>query len=163
MANEKLSQLGIETSINSTDYLIKVKAAAGGDVLVTFANLLAAIPAGSIDFAMLLSTIFSGQVQSQANTGSAGGTIYWVNLGGIKIMYVTTTALINTSTGPQWTINLPTFFTTNPAGVCSWTTINTTAQQDMNLIITSTTTATLVGWSSGTTTAQYATAFMIGT
>jgi hypothetical protein len=42
---------------------------------------------GKVDFAALLSTIFSGQVQSQANAGSAGGTIYYVNLGGIKIAW----------------------------------------------------------------------------
>jgi hypothetical protein len=42
---------------------------------------------GKVDFASLLSTIFSGQVQSQANAGSAGGTIYYVNLGGIKLAW----------------------------------------------------------------------------
>lgn len=56
--------------------------AAGGGVLGT--NSLAD---EAITYAKLLSTIFSGQVTSYANAGTAGGTFYYLNLGGIKILY----------------------------------------------------------------------------
>ena len=42
----------------------------------------------TIDYANLLSTIFSGQIQTYTNTGSWGGTVNWINLGGIKIGWI---------------------------------------------------------------------------
>ena len=42
---------------------------------------------GLVTFADLLSTIFSGQVTSYTNSGSGGGTGYYINLGGIKILW----------------------------------------------------------------------------
>lgn len=45
------------------------------------------LPSGSITFADLLTTIFSGQVTSYTNSGSAGGTFYYINLGGIKVLW----------------------------------------------------------------------------
>ena len=43
---------------------------------------------GGVDFANLLSTIFSGQIQTYTNKGSWGGTVNWINLGGIKIGWI---------------------------------------------------------------------------
>lgn len=40
---------------------------------------------GQLGFNALLSTIFSGQIQSFSNPGTGGGTIKYINLGGIKI------------------------------------------------------------------------------
>lgn len=39
-----------------------------------------------------LSSSFTGGVATQSNSGSAGGTIYYINLGGIKLAWGTTTA-----------------------------------------------------------------------
>jgi len=61
----------------------------------------------------LLSTIFSGQVLTQANAGTAGGTMYYINLGGIKLLWGNTASV---GSG-NWNITLPTgFFTTMQAG-----------------------------------------------
>jgi hypothetical protein len=66
---------------------------------------------GKVDFAALLNTIFSGQVQSQANAGSAGGTIYYVNLGGIKLAWgVSNSGLTMSTTGVTYGFTLPTSF-----------------------------------------------------
>jgi hypothetical protein len=72
----------------------------------------AALNAGSVTFAKLLSTIFSGQVQSQANSGTAGGTIYWVNLGGIKLLWATGANCATSPTPAEYGFALPSFFTT---------------------------------------------------
>jgi hypothetical protein len=42
---------------------------------------------GTLGFAALSSTIFSSQVQTYTNTGTGGGTISWINLGGLKIAW----------------------------------------------------------------------------
>ena len=66
---------------------------------------------GKVDFAALLSTIFSGQVQSQANAGTAGGTIYYVNLGGIKLAWgVSNSGLTMATTPVSHGFTLPTSF-----------------------------------------------------
>jgi hypothetical protein len=63
---------------------------------------------GKVDYAALLSTIFSGQVQNQSNAGTAGGTIYFLNLGGVKVAWGTTASL----PAGNFTITLPTSFFT---------------------------------------------------
>jgi hypothetical protein len=71
---------------------------------------------GKIGFAELLSTIFSGQIQTQANAGTGGGTINYVNLGGIKLMWGTSGAVATNGVGQHaFTVIPPTsFFTTAP-------------------------------------------------
>jgi hypothetical protein len=49
------------------------------------------LPAGAINYADLLSTIFSGQLQTQTNTGGGGGTMKYINLGGIRLLWGTMT------------------------------------------------------------------------
>ncbi len=70
----------------------------------------------NITFIKLLTTIFSGQLQSQANAGTAGGTIYYVNLGGIKMAWGLTGSLTASGAAPassSYGITLPTdFFST---------------------------------------------------
>lgn len=68
--------------------------------------------ATGIPFSSLLSTIFSGQVQTQANAGSAGGNMWWINLGGIKLLWGQTGSMSYSGTGAQFTITFPTFFNT---------------------------------------------------
>lgn len=70
------------------------------------------IAALGVTFAKLASDIFSGQVQTQANAGSAGGNMWWINLGGIKILWGTGVAQAIGTGGQTYTFNLPVFFTT---------------------------------------------------
>lgn len=85
-----------------------------------------AVKRGAVDFNSLLSTIFSGQVQSMTNTDTAGGTIYYVNLGGIKIAWGLTASITVTGVAPATTgglgITWPTgFFTTIQTAMVSAT------------------------------------------
>jgi len=66
--------------------------------------------ATGLPFAGLLSTIFSGQVLSQANAGTAGGTMHYINLGGIKLLWVITAVHASAAAGAVYTITLPTSF-----------------------------------------------------
>jgi hypothetical protein len=78
-----------------------------------------AMLAGSIAFSKLLSTIFSGQVQTQANTGTGGGTINYVNLGGIKLMWGTTATFATNGVGQHAVTVIPptSFFSAAPTVV----------------------------------------------
>lgn len=66
---------------------------------------------GNIPFAGLLPTIFSGQVQSQVNAGTGGGAIWWINLGGVKLMWIQSASKTSFNS-PTYTFTLPAFFTT---------------------------------------------------
>lgn len=61
-----------------------------------------------------LATAYTGGVASQANAGSAGGTIYYINLGGLKMAWGNTAAInIGGGTSLAYVITFPTsFFTT---------------------------------------------------
>lgn len=67
------------------------------------------IASGGIDYANLLPTIFSGQFSSYINNGTGGGTFYYGNIGGLKIISGET----NNNSASTTTLNyLPGFFTT---------------------------------------------------
>ncbi len=86
---------------------------------------------GLVNYADLLATIFSGQVNSYTNTGSAGGTFYYINLGGLKLLFGVTAVGSPTS----FVINYPAGFFSNvlnadyslgtvstaPTGIVFWT------------------------------------------
>jgi hypothetical protein len=80
-------------------------------------------PAGDIIFADLLSTIFSGQVTSAANAGTAGGNFSYINLGGIKLLWGITATISVAGSGFQsntGTVTFPTsFFSTIKAAMCT--------------------------------------------
>ena len=82
---------------------------------------------GLVNYADLLSTIFSGQVQSYTNSGTAGGTFYYINLGGIKLLWGSTSSLNSTTTNAGYTINYPSGFFSN---VQSITVTNTNENQE---------------------------------
>lgn len=74
-----------------------------------------ALQAGSINFANLLSSIFSSQIATSTNGGSAGGDTNFLNLGGLKICWGLT-ASISLSSSAQTTavVNFPTTFAAAP-------------------------------------------------
>lgn len=80
----------------------------------TITNLDASTLAESaVTYAKLLSTIFSGQVQTYTNTASCGGTFYYVNLGGIKLVFGTTNSISTAAGGAtSFSINMPSSFLT---------------------------------------------------
>jgi len=63
----------------------------------------------TIGFSKLLSTIFSGQVTTYSNPGSASGTFYYTNLGGIKLFWGQTGSVAVSGAGYQSTTATVTF------------------------------------------------------
>lgn len=112
-----------------------------------------------VNYSKLLGTIFSGQVSTQANAGTAGGTMSYINLGGIKLLWIVTNAV----SGASQTVTLPTsFFTTVTA--CNATAINmtTTVQQYVSVQSATNTTVTFSVTTAGGGTSA-ASIFVIGT
>lgn len=67
----------------------------------------------TVAYAKLLSTIFSGQLTTYTNPGTAGGTFYYGDIGGIKIFYGKTQFNAVGTGGASYTITLPVgFFST---------------------------------------------------
>jgi len=100
------------------------------------------------------STIFSRQVQSYTNTGSGGGTGYYINLGGIKLCWGVTGVV---SGAPNYNISLPpSFFTT-----IQFSSQNTINSASANAVVSCTTT-TFTVYTSGSITGSIQW-FVIGT
>ena len=118
----KISTYISDTAIALTDYLLGNKASGPSTQSFQIQELIdlffANIPAGSIDFTALLSTIFSGQLQSFTNSGTAGGTGYYIDLGGIKIVFGTT-SLGAFASGTYYTFNYPIVFDAIPTPLVS--------------------------------------------
>jgi hypothetical protein len=86
---------------------------------ITNANIAsnAAIAGSKIDVTTLA---FSAQVQSQANAGSAGGTMKYVNLGGIKMLWAHSGTIAATTSGTAAAFTLPVgFFSTIQTAISS--------------------------------------------
>lgn len=60
---------------------------------------------GLVTFADLLSTIFSGQVTSYTNTGTGGGTAYYINIGGFKVNWGIFANAVNAYNSSNLTVN----------------------------------------------------------
>lgn len=121
------------------------------------------LPSGSINFADLLSTIFSGQVTSYTNTGSAGGTFYYMNLGGIKLLWGQTASQASGSPGNAYSVNFPaSFFNTIQSGVVTSSVLTSVVGQYCNISSISTSQAVIFFITSSTSTQQVM-LFVIGT
>lgn len=55
----------------------------------------------------------TSDVQSQANAGTAGGTMYYLNLGGVKLLWARSTAKASSTSLTQYGFTLPTSFFSN--------------------------------------------------
>lgn len=69
-----------------------------------------ALLGGSVTYANLLSTIFSGQVTNYNNGSGMGTYSQYLNLGGVKIMWGASGAVGTSTTPASGTLYLPTFF-----------------------------------------------------
>jgi hypothetical protein len=120
---------------------------------------------GGITFASLLATIFSGQVTSYANAGSAGGTFYYINLGGIKLLWGTSGNVIGTTAGPSYVVDFPAgFFSTIQSAIATIQQLATVAQQEINGGVAPTTSSWSVTIAATTTTGNETfSIFVIGT
>lgn len=97
---------------------------------------------GAVAYANLLSTIFSGQVTTYTNTGSAGGSFSYINLGGVKILYGLTTANSVGTGGSNITVNLPSsFFSSIKYASATVNTVTVEARQ--NVYISNATTSAI--------------------
>lgn len=83
-------------------------------------------------------------VQTQANAGTAGGTMSYINLGGIKLLWSTTPSLSATgSTSTLYGVTFPTSFFTTITSVTLGITILTVSDQQRPLINTAPSTSSM--------------------
>jgi len=98
-------------------------------------------------------------VSSQANAGTAGGTMYYINLGGIKLLWMTITVASATTT---YGVTFPTSFFSSIQSVVQGVAGNggtTTGQY----IVTTGTSSTGFSWYSGTNPSSGTSFFVVGT
>lgn len=120
---------------------------------------------GLVNYADLLSTIFSGQLQSYTNTGTAGGTFYYINLGGLKLLYGQAVNMIGALSPTAYEVNFPSgFFNAISAVTTGIGPNNTTNQQTVTIAGggLSTSNVRLNLWASTTTTAENVHIIVIG-
>ena len=112
----KISGLPKDSAPTTTDYIVVVDSETGQSKKVLLSDLFGQ---ANIPYAALLTTIFSGQVQSHTPTISSttggswsGASAKYINLGGIKILWGRIT-MNATATQGRATVTLPSgFFTT---------------------------------------------------
>lgn len=74
----------------------------------------------AVTYTKLISTIFSEQVTSNSNPGTAGGTRNYINLGGIKLCWGITNSITRSGVGGETRgITLPTSFFSSVTGLAS--------------------------------------------
>lgn len=105
----------------------------------------------------------TNSVSSQANAGNAGGTMYYVNLGGIKILWANSATVSTSTTATQFNFTLPTsFFTTVQFASAAAFPITNDAKQTANIATYTTSNVGVYMWASTGATGQ-ATILVIGT
>lgn len=106
-------------------------------------------------------------ITSQTNAGSAGGTIYTMNLGGVKICWGLTGNVTTTpATGTTAAVTLPTgFFTTIQSAIAGAVSVSGDARVNANFFSYNTTTGTITFWNTAgiTTSVMQAHYIIIGT
>jgi hypothetical protein len=127
------------------------------------------IAASAIKSAQLaLSSGFTGGVATQANAGSAGGTMYYINLGGMKLLWGLSAAnSMANSTSANYTWTLPTSFfstlqTVFPALDIPGGATNSAVNVGLSARNTTTVTTQLTNQTGGTNSITH-TIFVIGT
>lgn len=93
------------------------------------------IAGGSNTISGITQSMLALSVSTQTNAGTAGGTMNYINLGGIKMLWGTSATLTGSSltNGSNWTITFPTsFFTTAIPVSATWDNLVGVAQQALN-------------------------------
>jgi len=94
----------------------------------------------TIDYANLLPTIFSSQFGSGTNSGTAGGTYQYFNIGGMKfIIGVSAQQNFAANAATTFSINYPFTFNTIPFGVASFYNFAATSDFSMQTVNQTTT------------------------
>lgn len=107
---------------------------------------------------------FSATIQSQANAGTAGGTMKYINLGGIKQLWFTTANFTTGTASAAVTITLPVgFFSTITSVLATPANMTTTANQYASVSSFSTTTVTMSVFTISGAATSGASVFIIGT
>lgn len=123
-----------------------------------------ALTSGSIDFARLVTTIFSGQIQTQVNSGTAGGTMNYINLGGIKLLWSVTAGIAGNTGGASYGVAFPaSHFTTTPIVVGSLNNAVTTPIQHVYFTGVATTGLNVQIYAASTTGSENVGYLVIGT
>lgn len=118
---------------------------------------------GAITFTSLLSTIFGGQVSTQTNSGSAGGTMKYINLGGIKLLWALSGSVSTAASSTSYNFTLPTgFFTTVTTSIATAALPSGFADQFATIASQNTTTVAIY-LTSGGSGSGFASLLVIGT
>lgn len=105
----------------------------------------------------------SGLILTQVNSGTAGGTMSYMNLGGVKMLWFTTATQTSSAGGVTYTVTLPTsFFSTITSVTATAINMGTDARQYISVQSATTTTITLTFIAPGAATTG-ASMFVIGT
>jgi hypothetical protein len=89
--------------------------------------------------------------------------MYYINLGGFKILFGVTGGISFSATGNAYGITFPTsFFSTYAYGVANVNQVSTTWEQTVYLSQCSTTSASIEGFAANTTTAETCTFIIFG-
>lgn len=145
----KLSSLPSNTSPVAADQFIMVQNSGPTDVRSTLSSVMTAM--------------FSSQLTSGSNGGTAGGTHYYINLGGIKLAWLAGGTVSNVNGQNNWTWTLPVgFFTTIQTVLATVNVPGTSASQIITVVSSNTTTVTFADTSTGISTGQIH-SFVIGT
>jgi hypothetical protein len=106
---------GYTTSNTGTIYGMSVSSGVLASAALVGAVNTAAIASNAVISGKLgLSSGYSGGVASQANAGSAGGTMYYINMGGLKMLWIITTASTASTT---YSVTFPTSFFATVQGI----------------------------------------------
>lgn len=140
-------QSGAHSAITADSLAVTGNGSFGGTLGVTGTSTLGVLGAGATTLASLVlsgsltGTGLASQVQSYSNAGTAGGTFYYINLGGIKLLWGETGTLSAGSFSNN--VNLPTsFFTTIQTAITN--TLGLGGSNDIYTNVQSTTTTTIV-------------------
>lgn len=143
---------GLTTAVLDQDGTMKAGAVDNAAALASNVVTTAKILDANVTFAKLLSTIFSGQVTTYTNPGTAGGTssFFYINLGGIKLLWGTTAAVSVGTGGTTSTVTLPTsFFSSIQLALPGLGPLTTSANQSVHIETTPSTTTVTLGHLSG--------------
>lgn len=135
-------------------------ATVGGTFGVTGAATLASLVLNGA----LTGTGLAGQVTSQSNAGTAGGTMYRINLSGIKLLWMVSGNVTSGPGGPASSVTLPTsFFSTIQAVLPAVESMATYGNQTCAVDTSSTTTISIKSASASGTASQTFALLVIGT